>query len=107
MPPCAGGKIIKCGEINKGESKDSTMITYQTEKEKHMKLIQIILLSIVAFSILGCSSSQSKAYKAQEKVYNERLELVESYQKCLKDAGDDNVKAEACERYLKASESLK
>lgn len=72
-----------------------------------MRLIQIILLSIVAFSMMGCSSSQSKAYKAQEKVHSERLQLVEKYQKCLKDAGDDNVKAETCEQYLKASESLK
>lgn len=72
-----------------------------------MRLIQVILLSIVAFSILGCSSSQSKAYKAQEKVHSERIQLVDKYQKCVQDAGEDNVKAEACEQYLKASEALK
>lgn len=71
-----------------------------------MRLISIILLSFFAFSMLGCSSSQSKAYKAQEKVHSERLQLVEKYQKCVKEAGDDSVKAEACEQYLKASEAL-
>ncbi|OEU64275.1 MAG: hypothetical protein BA870_09580 [Desulfuromonadales bacterium C00003094] len=72
-----------------------------------MRLIQIFLLPIVAFALVGCTSSQDKAYQAQEKVHNERLQLVEKYQKCVKDAGDDNVKAEACEQYLSASEALK
>lgn len=72
-----------------------------------MKLNLFFLLPIVAIALIGCSSNQDKAYKAQEKVHNERLSLVEKYQKCLKDAGDDNVKIEACDQYLKAAEALK
>jgi uncharacterized protein YcfL len=72
-----------------------------------MKLRLFLLLPIVALTLISCSSSQDKAYKAQESVHNERLELVEKYQKCLKDAGDDNMKIEACDQYLKAAEALK
>ena len=72
-----------------------------------MKLNLFFLLPVVAFALISCSSNQDKAYKAQEKVHNERLALVEQYQKCLKDAGDDHVKVEACDHYLKAAEALK
>ena len=72
-----------------------------------MKPNLFFLLPIVSLVLISCSSNQDKAYKAQEKVHNERLALVEKYQKCLEDAGDDNVKTEACDQYLKASEALK
>jgi len=72
-----------------------------------MRKVQVLLLVMFSLTILGCSSSQDKAYKAQEGVHNERLKLVEKYEKCLKDAGDDNVKTEACDQYLKAAEALK
>ena len=72
-----------------------------------MKSFYIFLFALIVGLTLGCASSQDKAYKAQEKVYNERLELVEKYQQCLKEAGDDKVKAEVCEQYLKAAEALK
>ncbi len=72
-----------------------------------MKSFYIFLFALIVGLTLGCASSQDKAYKAQEKVHNERLELVEKYQQCLKEAGDDKVKAEACEQYLKAAEALK
>ena len=72
-----------------------------------MKLNQLFLLPVVAIALMSCSSTQDKAYKAQENVHNERLVLVEKYQKCLKEAGDDNMKTEACDQYLKAAEALK
>lgn len=72
-----------------------------------MKLNLFFLLPIVALVLMSCSSTQDKAYKAQENVHNERLALVEKYQKCLKDAGDDKMKTEACDQYLKAAEALK
>jgi hypothetical protein len=55
----------------------------------------------------GCASSQTKAYRAQEKVHSQRLQLIENYKKCLEKAGEDQVKVEKCDRYLKASEALK
>lgn len=72
-----------------------------------MKLNLFFLLPIVALVLMSCSSTQDKAYKAQENVHKERLALVEKYQKCLKDAGDDKMKTEACDQYLKAAEALK
>lgn len=72
-----------------------------------MKHIGFLLFPLVVFTIVGCSSPQDRAYEAQEGVHNERLKLVEQYQKCVKDSADDTVKAEACEQYLKASEALK
>lgn len=71
-----------------------------------MRFIPIFLLPVVAFAMLGCSSPQDKAFEAQEKVYNERLRLVEKYRECVDDAGGDKVKVEACDQYLKASEAL-
>ncbi|ADJ27791.1 hypothetical protein [Nitrosococcus watsonii] len=55
----------------------------------------------------GCASSEDKAYKAQEAVYERRLELLDKYQQCLKEAGDDQAKRLVCEDYLKAVEALK
>jgi hypothetical protein len=72
-----------------------------------MKSIYIFLLASIVGLALACSSPQDKAYKAQEKVHKERLELVEKYQKCMKNAGDDEEKKKACDQYLKAAEALK
>ena len=55
----------------------------------------------------ACGGSERRANKAQTKVHNERLKLVEDYKKCVKKAGDDNAKIEACDQYLKAAEALK
>jgi hypothetical protein len=72
-----------------------------------MKSVYIILLALIVGMTLACSSPQDKAYKAQEKVHKERLELVEKYQKCMKDAGEDEQKKAACDQYLKAADALK
>jgi cell division protein FtsL len=72
-----------------------------------MKTIYMFLLAIIVGMSLACSSPQDRAYKAQEKVHKERLKLVEQYKKCLKEAGEDKVKIEACDQYLKAAEALK
>ena len=68
-------------------------------------LVSICFCAALLFS--ACSSNQDKAYKAQEKVHKERLELVEKYQKCIKKAEEEKTDAAACEQYLKASEALK
>ena len=72
-----------------------------------MKSITVVVLSLVVGLTLACSSPQDKAYKAQERVHKERLKLVDEYKKCLKNAGDDKQKIEACDQYLRAAESLK
>ena len=72
-----------------------------------MKKVQVLLLVMFSLTLFGCSSSQDKAYKAQEGVHKERLELTEKYQKCMDEAGGDAAKAETCDQYLKAAEALK
>ena len=72
-----------------------------------MKSFYIFLLISIVGLTLGCSSPQDKAYKAEGKIHTERLKLVEKYQKCMKDAGEDKAKAEVCDQYLKAAEALK
>jgi hypothetical protein len=72
-----------------------------------MKSITVVFLTLVVGLTLACSSPQNKAYKAQERVHKERLKLVDDYKKCLKKAGDDKQKIEACDQYLRAAESLK
>ena len=71
-----------------------------------MKLINVILTFLI-LSVMACSSPQDKAYKAQEAIHKERLSLVDEYKKCLKKAGTDNIRVEACDQYLKAAEALK
>ena len=72
-----------------------------------MKSIHIFILAFVVCFALACSTPQERAYKAQEKVHNERLKLVDEYKKCVEISGTNNEKTEACERYLKAAEALK
>ncbi|KPJ75031.1 MAG: hypothetical protein JRH12_12415 [Deltaproteobacteria bacterium] len=67
----------------------------------------IVMLALMLGVFTACSSSQDRAYKAQENVHKERLELVEKYNKCMEKAGDDAQKKEACEPYLKSAEALK
>ena len=48
-----------------------------------------------------------RAYQAQERVAQQRLNLVDTFQKCVRDAGSDQSKAVACESYLKGSRGLR
>lgn len=79
-----------------------------------MGFMKILGVAALIALLAGCSSPQDKAakaqagsYEAQEKVANERLRLTNKYQQCVKEAGDDQQKATACESYLKAAEALK
>ena len=72
-----------------------------------MKFMRILLVIFVAVAIFACSSSQDKANKSQQKVNEERLELIDKYQKCMKKAEGDKEKEAECEKHLKAAEALK
>jgi hypothetical protein len=75
-----------------------------------LRLINVVIAASILCA-LGCSSGVEKAqkdsYEAQGNVANERLKLIEQYQKCVKEAADDTAKSEACDSYLKAAEALK
>ena len=72
-----------------------------------MKSIYIFLLASIVGLTLACSSPQDRAYEAEAKVHQEKLRLVQEYQKCLKKAGDNKAMKETCEDYLKQAEALK
>lgn len=83
-------------------------------------LMMTFCLGLVAL-FSGCSSSdrqadraqerafeaQERAFEAQEGVAQQRLNLVEKYQKCVGSSGGDPMKAAACESYLKAADALR
>ena len=75
-------------------------------------------IRLSAIAVLGlltaCGSSgrqadraQERAYEAQQRVAEERLDLVDKYQDCVRDAGSNQTKVTACETYLKAADALK
>jgi hypothetical protein len=79
-----------------------------------MRLLMTIACLGLAGLMSGCGSSgrqaaraQERAYEAQERIAEQRLDLVEKYQDSVKGAGGDQTKAIACESYLKAAEALK
>jgi len=44
----------------------------------------MVVLTFVLGIVLGCASPQDRAYEEHEKVYKERLRLVDEYKKCVK-----------------------
>jgi outer membrane biogenesis lipoprotein LolB len=74
-----------------------------------MKFSKFLFFLCIGLALLisACASSQDNAYKAQEKIHQERLELVRKYQECLKKADEENTDKQVCEQYLKAAEALK
>ena len=65
------------------------------------------MVIIVACLIFSCQSAQDKAYKSETEVNEERLELIEKYKDCMKEADKEKEKEAECEPYLKAAEALK
>ncbi len=74
-----------------------------------------ILTCVVCMGLLAACSNpqkdaaraQERSYEAQEDVTRQRLELVDKYQQCIKNAAGDALKAESCDSYLRAAEALK
>jgi hypothetical protein len=79
-----------------------------------MRTLKALFIVCVVVIAVACGGSERKANRAtarsadsQAKIAQERLKLVEDYKKCVKKAGEDKNKIEACDSYLKAAESLK
>ena len=71
-------------------------------------VVTIACLGLAGLS--GCGSSarqadraQERAYEAQERIAEQRLELVEKYQDCVKDAGGDQMRVAIRRRLSHAS----
>ena len=63
-----------------------------------MKLLKIFLVVFVAGMIFACSSAEKKAYKSQEAVNEERLELIDQNKECMEEAEKDKENEAACEK---------
>lgn len=73
-------------------------------------------MGVAALLALGaCSSAtpeeraaqaKQRSYEAQASIARERLRLVDQYRDCVIEAGEDLVKVEACDTFLKAAEAL-
>ena len=72
-----------------------------------MGIKQCICVLAIAALITGCGGSQRKVNKSEAAINKERLSQVEAYNKCVKKAGKDTEKVEACESHRKAAEALK
>ena len=75
-----------------------------------MRLTRIILVFTIAAFVMGCGGkgrAEKRAHQANEKVSTERLKLVDESRGCIKKAGEDVQRVEACDTYLRAAEALK
>lgn len=79
-----------------------------------MNLVKPAVIAFMISLLTACSTPQERAadaqagaYNAQEDVAKRRLQLVDQYQSCVKDAAGNQQKAAACDSLLKAAEALK
>ncbi len=72
-----------------------------------MRFVKIFSIIFFSVAMLACASPKDKAYKSQEAVNRERLELIDQYKSCMEKAGQDKEKQAGCEQYLKAADALK
>ena len=79
-----------------------------------MNGLKLAGIAMIVGLLTACSSpeeraaeAQEGAFKAQESVAKRRLQLVDQYQSCVKDAAGNQQKAAACDSLLKAAEALK
>jgi len=77
-----------------------------TCSEAKMKAKIGLCILVIAALVAGCGSGQRKVNKSEAAVNQERLSLIEDYKKCVKKAGKDEAKKEACESHRKAAEAL-
>ncbi len=71
-----------------------------------MKIKHCICVLAIAVIAVGCGSAERKANKSAALVNEERLDLIDKYQKCMEKAGDNEKEADACDTYRKSAEAL-
>ena len=72
-----------------------------------MKAKQCVCILAITLLITGCGNAERRSNKSTAAVNNERISLIKDYEKCIKKAGEDEVKSEACDTYLKSAEALR
>ena len=68
----------------------------------------ICITFILAMSgLAGCQSGAERAAEADADFKEERLNILQNYQKCVEQAKGDEKMLKSCEHYLKAIDSMK
>jgi hypothetical protein len=70
------------------------------------KLIYIIIILAMS-GLTGCASDADRAAAADADFKEQRLNILQKYEKCVDQAKQDEAKLKACEHYLKAIDSMK
>jgi len=83
------------------------MISCANQGSSGMKAKQCVCVLAITLLIGGCANAERRADKSTAAVNNRRISLIKDYEKCIKKAGEDEVKAEACDTYLKSAEALR
>ena len=72
-----------------------------------MEVKRCVCVFAITLMIAGCGNAERKANKSIANVNDERLSLIKDYEKCIKKAGEDEAKSEACDTHLKAADALR
>ena len=67
-----------------------------------MTVFKTAIFVIVLASLTACGSAERKKNKAEAAYYDEKTETMQEYKSCVKKAGDDQAKLDACEMLIKA-----
>ena len=68
----------------------------------------ICITFILAMSgLAGCQTGAERAAEADADFKEERLNILQNYQKCVEQAKGDEKMLKSCEHYLKAIDSMK
>jgi hypothetical protein len=70
------------------------------------KLIYIIVILAMS-GLAGCVSDAERATAADADFKEERLKILQKYEKCVDEAKQDEAKLKTCEHYLKAIDAMK
>lgn len=71
------------------------------------KIIHIIII-VAIIGLTGCASDpKERAAEADADFKEERLKILQNYQKCVDQAKGDEKMLKSCEHYLKAIDSMK
>ena len=70
------------------------------------KLISVFFILGIS-SLVGCTSGAERAAEADADFKEEKIRILQKYQKCVEENQDDTKKLSTCEHYLKAIDAMK
>jgi len=64
--------------------------------------LTLMFLAVLVAAPTGCSSPERTKARAEADLAREKTKTMQEYKACLKKAGNDQEKLDACERIVKA-----